>query len=67
MKKITISISGKDYDISLDDDFAKYFEVELHKLNNGVCDVKTILNAFIEKSYENFLITKKTTEIMEKI
>ena len=55
MKKITLTISSRDYTITLDDDFAKFFEDDWQNLMGGrqFIEPKELLNAFIEKFYEN--------------
>ena len=56
MKKITLTISSRDYTITLDDDFAKFFEDDWQNLMGGrqFIEPKELLNAFIEKCYENY-------------
>ena len=54
MKKITLTISSRDYTITLDDDFAKFFEDDWQNLMGGrqFIEPKELLNAFIEKCYK---------------
>ena len=60
MKKITLTISSRDYTITLDDDFARFFEDDWQNLMGGrqFIEPKELLNAFIEKCYENYAVIK---------
>lgn len=69
MKKVTLSIAGKSYDISIEDEFASVFEKEIEETfkNHGKSDIKTLLRAYVKKSYENYLLEKKIEKIEHKI
>ncbi len=69
MKKLTISIAAKRYDISVSDEFAKEFAREIEKTftKKGNNDVKTLLSAYVKKSYEKFLLEKEIASISEKL
>lgn len=56
MKKITLTISSRDYTISLDDDFAQAFERDWQEFMDGkrFLDPKELLNAFVKKSYDSY-------------
>lgn len=70
MKAIQIQITSKSlaksYTINLDDEFAKSFEKDLKLLtkNGDYIDAKDLLEAYIQKSYENFLQVKKIDSLM---
>lgn len=56
MKKVTITIASKDYTISLEENFAVYFELDMEKFlneNNSV-DIKDLLTAYVQKCYESY-------------
>ncbi|MCD8213667.1 MAG: hypothetical protein LUC34_06445 [Campylobacter sp.] len=55
MKQITLTISSRDYTVTLDDDFAEIFERDWRKFMGGrkFIEPKELLNAFIEKCYED--------------
>jgi hypothetical protein len=67
MKKVSLLIAGKNYDISLDDEFAPAFEQDLRDLTMkyGNNDIKAFLSSFIEKCHENYKLKKELTQIEE--
>ncbi len=68
MKKISISIAAKKYDISVSEEFAKVFEREIEEtFVQGNNDIKTLLSAYVKKSYEKFLLEKEIENIDKKI
>ena len=56
MRQISLNIASKDFNITLDDEFADYFEEELrHYLDDkNLLTIKALLTAFIQKCYENY-------------
>ncbi|WP_281951445.1 hypothetical protein [Nitrosophilus kaiyonis] len=68
MKKISITISGKTYDINVDDAFANLLENAIKEDLNieGNNSVKTLLEAYLKKNYECFKLKKKLTELLKK-
>jgi len=69
MKKISITVAGKTYDINVDDAFADLLRESLKKdLNmDGNNSVKTLLEAYLKKNYECFQMEKKITDLLKKI
>ncbi|MDR1976897.1 MAG: hypothetical protein LBQ18_07915 [Campylobacteraceae bacterium] len=69
MKKITISISAKSFDITLEDEFAKFFESELERLfkNKNSLEVKDILASFIQECHDRFESEKMQRDILQKV
>ena len=69
MKKLTVSIAAKRYDISVSDEFAEVFEKELEKtfIKDGNNDIKTLLGAYVKKSYEKYLLEKEIEAINLKL
>lgn len=65
MKKVTVTIASKDYTITLDKSFASSFESDMERFlgNNKGLDVKELLTAFVQKSYENY----KQNELLDGI
>ena len=64
MKKVTINVSSKDYTITLEDGFAKAFQKDLETLTakKKNIDVKDLLGAFIQKSYDLYMQDQKLQE-----
>ncbi|MDR0665937.1 MAG: hypothetical protein LBF71_00850 [Campylobacteraceae bacterium] len=69
MKKITISISAKSFDITLEDEFARFFSEEIERLfkNKNSLEIKDILAAFIQECHDKFENEKAIREVSEKI
>lgn len=65
MKKVTVTIASKDYTITLDKSFASFFENDMERFlgNNKGLDVKELLTAFVQKSYEGY----KQNELLDSI
>ncbi|WP_024953653.1 hypothetical protein [Sulfurospirillum arcachonense] len=69
MSKITVSIGSKDFDITLDEEFSKFFEEDFketfgHKNN---IETKELLWAYVQKSYDEYLNKKEYKKIADKI
>ena len=72
MKQITLTVSSRDYTITLDDDFAEVFERDWQKFMGGkkFIEPRELINAFVEKSYEsytNLRVVKDVTKDIEEI
>jgi hypothetical protein len=69
LRKVSILIAGKNYDISLEDEFAEIFKADLKELHfkyNGK-DIKSFLGYFIEKCHENYTLKKEISKIEKNI
>ena len=69
MKKITISVAGKMYDINVDDAFADLLSESLKKDFNidGNNSIKILLEAYLKKNYECFQTEKKLINLLKKV
>lgn len=68
MKKITIHIEHKKYDVSLENKFSKELESDILKdFGNGTITVKTLLSAYLNKCYEYHSLIESVQDIYEKI
>ncbi len=68
MKKFTIKIEGKEYEIELQEEFAKYMEKELEKnlpkwQNNAI---KDLLGAYLKKCFECYTLEQKVEKLLKK-
>ena len=56
MRQITLTVASKDYNITLDDDFADYFEADIKKLldDKHQLAIKDLLTAFVRKCHEHY-------------
>lgn len=69
MRKVTIKIDGKAYDINLKEDFAKSLEAELAQElppyhNNST---KDLLNSYLKKCYDCYLLEKKIEKLLKNL
>ncbi|MDR1007306.1 MAG: hypothetical protein LBL65_01915 [Campylobacteraceae bacterium] len=69
MKKITISIAAKSFDITLEDEFAHFFSEEVERLfkNKNSLEIKDILAAFIQECHDKFESEKIEEEILRQV
>jgi len=68
-KKITLTINSSRFDIDLEESFARYIEKDLEdKFNvNGNNDIKTLLQAYVKKSYELFEAEQMLANTLKRI
>lgn len=68
-KKLGLHIAGRRFDVDVNDDFAKFLQSEMEKDFNydGNNDAKTMLQAYVRKSYELYLQNKKIDEILKNV
>jgi hypothetical protein len=67
-QKIRLKVSGKNFDLDLEEDFSKYLYRDLaQNLNKENISVKDLLNAYIRKNYEMFALHKRVEELDEKL
>lgn len=68
-KKITITVNSSRFDIDLEDSFARYIEKDIaDKFNvHGNNDIKTLLQAYVKKSYELFEAEQMLANTLKKI
>lgn len=66
---ITSSSISRSYKLEFDDDFGKFIEKDLKKMmgNGKFLDAKVLLNAFLEKSYENYQKDKIISELISNL
>lgn len=69
MSKLTVSIGSKDFDITLDEDFAKFFEKDfleaVGKKKN--IEIKDLLWAYVQKSHNEYQNKKEFKRLLDKI
>jgi len=66
-KKVTLKIGGSEFNINLDATFATSLESELSKFSQQDNDIKTLLHAYIQKSYDHYTMEKELEELIKKI
>jgi len=69
MSKISLHVGSKDFDISLDGDFYEYFKEDFNLSFNDRknIDIKELLQAFVQKSYNEYQDKLKLEEISKKL
>jgi len=68
-KKIGLKIRGTRFEVDVEEEFAKFLELQMAKDFNidGNNDLKTLLQAYVRKNHELFEQNKKIEEIVKKI
>lgn len=71
MRKITVNVLGKSFDITLEDQFAAKVESELKEVlkrrEDQASEAYSILFAYIEKSYELYKKEKEIDVLLKKL
>ena len=69
MRQITLTVASKDYNITLDDDFADYFEADITKLldDKHQLAIKDLLTAFVRKCHEHYEQKSELNSILGNI
>jgi hypothetical protein len=69
MSKVTVSIGAKDFDITLDEDFSKFFEANFRETFGEKTNIETkeLLYAFVQKSYDEYLTKIEYKKLIDKI
>ncbi len=69
MSKLTLSIGSKDFDITLDEDFAKFFEKDFKATfgEKNTIETKELLYAYVQKSYDEYLNKIEYKQLIDKI
>ncbi len=69
MSKITLSIGSKDFDITLDEDFSKFFEKDFKATfgEKKTIETKELLYAYVQKSYDEYLNKIEYKQLIDKI
>jgi len=69
MSKLTLSIGSKDFDVTLDDEFAKFFEEDFKATfgEKNTIEAKELLYAYVQKSYDEYLSKIEYKKLIAKI
>ncbi len=67
-QKIGLYVSGRRFDVDVEDEFASYLEERIAKDFNkdGNNDVKSLVQAYVRKNYELFLQDKQMQKILKE-
>jgi len=69
MSKLSLQVGAKDFDIMLDDDFYDFFIDDFRKIfdDKRNIEIKELLRAFVQKSYDKYQDSKKIKQLLESI
>ncbi len=69
MRIIQIAVAGKTYEIKLEESVAAELKNAISQDLNleGNNSVKSLLEAYLKKNYENFLLKKRLHELLQKL
>ncbi len=69
MSKLSLQVGAKDFDIMLDDDFYDFFIDDFRKIfeDKRNIEIKELLRAYVQKSYDNYQDNKKIKQLIESI
>ena len=69
MSKLSLQVGAKDFDIMLDDDFYDFFIYDFKKTfeDKRNIDIKELLRAYVQKSYDKYQDNKKIKQLLESI
>lgn len=69
MRKVTVKIEGKVYDVTLEDNFAESVEEELRKILPSHTSItsKALLQAYLAKCRDCYILEKKMKELLKKL
>ena len=63
MKKLSLKIETKTFDIKVEDGFADFLGKDLKVLKR--CTIKDLLTSYLQKSYELYSLEKKVDKFIE--
>jgi len=68
-KKIGLHIGGRRFDVDVSEEFSPYLKEQMAKDFNvdGNNDLKLVLQAYIRKSHEIYLMEKEMHELYDKL
>ncbi len=68
-KKIGLYIGGRRFDVDVNDEFAKFLEVQMESDFNieGNNELKLVMQAYVRKTYELYKQEEKIVEIIKKL
>jgi len=69
MSKVTVSVGSKDFDITLDAEFAKFFEANFQEIFGDKTNIETkdLLYAYVQKTYEEYLNKIEYKKLITKL
>jgi len=67
-KRIGLYIGSRRFDVDVDDEFAKFLEIQMEKDFNieGNNELKSVMQAYVRKNYELYQQNRETKSILDK-
>ena len=67
--KIGLQVGGKRFDVDVEENFAPFLKEQIEKDFNieGHNDIKALLEAYIRKNHDVYLLNKKVEKILHKM
>ncbi|MDF1879503.1 hypothetical protein JHD46_07615 [Sulfurimonas sp. SAG-AH-194-C20] len=68
-KKIGLYIGGRRFDVDVDEEFAKFLEVQMENDFNieGNNELKSVMQAYVRRTYELYMQNKDVKSILDKL
>ncbi|MFA6760604.1 MAG: hypothetical protein WCR69_06130 [Sulfuricurvum sp.] len=68
-KKLSIAISGRSYDIELEEQFCTFFQKQLQEDfgSHQIGDAKTLLQAYVKKAHRLFVLEEEIAKLNSKL
>ena len=68
-KQVIINVSAKDFVVRCGEDFASYLQTDIDLISGGTrkIELKKIVDAFVKKSYEHYILQKELNKLLKTI
>lgn len=66
MKKLSVSVLGKSFNLSMEEDFAQKYEVEIENVLRSCSKPEKLIEAYLSKMYDYYALEKKLEQILQK-
>lgn len=69
LRQVVINVSAKDFIVKCSEEFANFLEDDIALISGGTrkIELKGFVDAFIKKSYENYILERELKKLIEAI
>ncbi|MCH5336824.1 MAG: hypothetical protein J1D99_05335 [Campylobacter sp.] len=69
LKQVIINVSAKDFIVKCSEEFANFLEDDIALISGGTqkIELKSFVDAFIKKSYENYILERELKKLIKAI
>ncbi len=69
LKQVVINVSAKDFIVKCSEEFAIFLEDDIALISGGTrkIELKSFVDAFIKKSYENYILERELKKLIKAI